>query len=200
MKKAKSRLKILAVLPAILLLFSCNPLEDDSTSASMIIIESILGTDSTGAETHFLESDVVKNGEASGTPTVYADTATASLKASFLDPAPILGPSQYGDIQLTRYVVSYSRTDGKNRQGVDVPYSFEGTIPALLKTGSSTKVSFIVVRGVAKMEPPLVNLVENRAEGILKVTAKIEFYGHDMTNHNVKATGYLDIHFANYAD
>ena len=83
---------------------------------------------------------------------------------------------------------------------MDVPYSFEGTIPALLKTGSSTKVSFIVVRGVAKMEPPLVNLVENRAEGVLKVTAKIEFYGHDMTNHNVKATGYLDVHFANFAD
>jgi hypothetical protein len=32
------------------------------------------------------------------------------------------------------------------------------------------------------------------------MTAKIEFYGHDLTDKAVKATGYLTVYFANYND
>jgi len=58
----------------------------------------------------------------------------------------------------------------------------------------------VIVREVAKMEPPLVNLQEGRDIGVLQVHAKVEFFGHDMANKNIKATGYLDIFFANYAN
>jgi hypothetical protein len=194
-KKSTGTLLILAVLPVILMLSACNPLEDDSKSSSFIIVESITGTDLEGKTASFLQSDVVL-----ANSTVVADVATATFRAGLLDPAPILDPSQYNDIILDRYIVSYSRVDGKNRQGVDVPYSFEGSLTQLLKIGNSVTFSFVVVREVAKLEAPLFDLVQNRAEGVIEATAKIEFYGHDMVNNKVTATGYLTIFFANYAD
>jgi hypothetical protein len=194
-KKSTRTLLILAVLPAILMLSACNPLEDNSKSSSFIIVESITGTDLSGNTASFLQSDVVLTSSI-----VTADIATASLRAALLDPAPILKPSQYNDIILDRYIVSYSRVDGKNRQGVDVPYAFEGSLSQILKVGSSVTLSFVVVREVAKLESPLIDLVQNRAEGVIEATAKIEFYGHDMVNNKVMATGYLTIFFANYAD
>jgi len=195
-KKSATILMILAFLPAILMLSGCNPLEDDSKSSSFIIVESIAGTDLSGKTASFLQSDVVLTDL-----TVVADVATATLQAGLLDPAPILKPSQYNDIILDRYIVSYFRVDGKNRQGVDVPYSFEGALTQILRIGTSTSISFVVVREVAKLESPLIDLaIQNRAEGVIEVTAKIEFYGHDLVENKVKATGYLTIFFANYAD
>jgi hypothetical protein len=194
-KKSATILLILAVLPAILMLSGCNPLEDDSKSSSFIIVESVAGTDASGKAASFLQSDVVLTNSI-----VTADVAKATLRASLLDPAPILKPGQFNDIMLDRYIVSYSRVDGKNRQGVDVPYSFEGALTQILKIGTSTSISFVVVREVAKLESPLIDLAQNRAEGVIEATAKIEFYGHDLVENKVKATGYLTIFFANYAD
>ncbi len=194
-KKAKRTLIMLAVLPLILVLSACNPLEDKSKSSSFIIIESIMGTDAEGNNANFLQSDVLKSDS-----TVVADIAEATLQAALMDPDPILGTSQYNDIILDRYIVSYSRVDGKNQQGVDVPYAFEGSLSQILRVGTSTTISFVVVREVAKLEAPLIDLVSNRAEGVIEAVAKIEFYGHDMTNNTVTATGYLTIFFANYAD
>ena len=173
---------------------SCNPLENESRSNTFIIVENILGRDLGGQAANFMQSDVVREG------IVYADIAQATLRASLLDPAPLLPPSQYNDITLTRYVISYSRTDGMNRPGVDVPYSFEGSLSLLLRVGASTTVSFVIVREAAKLEPPLSNLWNRGWEEVLQVTARIDFYGEDVTRREVKATGYLPIFFANYAD
>jgi len=194
-KKSRRTLFILAVLPAILVLSACNPLEDESKSSSFIIVESITGQDAEGNTANFLQSDVVLSDS-----TVVADIANATLQAALLDPAPILDTSQYNDIILDRYIVSYSRVDGKNRQGVDVPYSFEGSLSQILRIDTSTTISFVVVREVAKLEAPLFDLIQNRAEGVIEAIAKIEFYGHDLVNNKVTATGSLTIFFANYAD
>jgi hypothetical protein len=194
MKNTKKILGLMAIASAILLLYSCNPVENDTRSASQLVVEAVTGTDSGGKTADFLQSDVVTNA------TIYADVAGATLRAETLDPAPLLGNSQFNDILVTRYTVSYSRTDGRNTPGVDVPYPFEGSLSALVKVGSTTAISFVVVREVAKLEPPLIGLVDGGAELVLQVTAKIDFYGHDMADREVKATGYLAIFFANYAD
>jgi hypothetical protein len=185
----------LALLAASLFLPACNPLENDSRSNSILVVESIQGKDMSGTEADFLQSDVIKNDN-----TIAADTAKATLSARLLDPAPILGTSQFSDIMLTRYVVSFSRTDGKSRQGVDVPFSFEGSLSTLIKVDSTTSVSLVVVREAAKLEGPLLNLRDSAYGDILNMTAKIDFYGHDLADNAVKATGYLTVYFANYAD
>jgi hypothetical protein len=194
MKSMTKLLSITVVLGVIFFLSSCNPIEDDSKSSTLLTIENIKGQDAQGMEADYLQSDVSKGG------TIYADVAVATLRASTLDPVPLLGTSQFNDIILDRYTVTYSRTDGKNTAGVDVPLAFEGSLSALVRAGSAVSVGFIVVREVAKLEPPLIALADGRAEGVLTCVAKIDFYGHDMINNKVKATGYLTIYFANYVD
>lgn len=194
MNATKKTLSLVLVLPLLFLLTACNKIENDSRSANMLVIETLLGTTADGTEADFLQSDVVRGG------TVIADTATVTFRAQTLDPNPLQGTSTYNDIVLDRYTVSYSRTDGKNTPGVDVPYPFEGSLTATVATGSSTQVDIVVVREVAKLEPPLIKLVDLGAEVVLTATAKIDFYGHDLANNQVKATGYLTIYFANYAE
>jgi len=200
MRHMTTWLKILGLAALVLLAWACNPVEDDSKSPTMIVIEAVRGTDADGNEADYLQSDVIVVDTTTQATSIHADAAVATLRAATLDPKPVLGVSQWSDITLTRYVVSYSRTDGNNRPGVDVPYPFEGSLSFLLKTSVSTDIGFIVVREVAKAEPPLVNLVANRAEGVIQCRAQIDFYGQDMTGKKVKATGYLTVFFANYAD
>jgi len=195
MNNMKKALRLAVILSAFLALYSCNPVEDDSRSASMLLVDNILGTDADDKSGNFLQSDVVLT-----TGSVRADSATATLRVITVDPKPLLGISPYNDIVVTRYLVSYSRTDGKNVPGVDVPYPFEGSMSTVVKAGSTASISFVIVREVAKMEPPLVRLVDVGAEQVLTCTAKVEFYGNDTTGRTVKATGYLTIYFANYAD
>ena len=198
MRNMTTWLKILGLAALALLAWACNPVENDSTSPSMIVIEGIRGTDSEGNEADFLQSDVIKVDSQTSATSITADIALATLRATMLDPKPISGVSQWSDITVTRYVVSYSRADGKSSPGVDVPYPFEGALSFLLKNNVSTEIGIVVVREVAKAEPPLVNLVANRAEGVIQCRAQIDFYGQDMTGKKVKATGYLTVFFANY--
>ena len=198
MRKTKNWLKILVIVPAIFLLFSCNPIEDDSRSNSTLLVLRVLGTDIEENAVDFLQSDVAVVNPDTGSSTVAADAAMVTFSAESLDPAPFLGTSLYYNIFVTKYVVTYTRSDGKNQEGVDVPYSFDGSLTAQVQVGTETEVSFIVVRAVSKLEPPLVNLATGRGEGELKTTARIDFYGQDTLGNTVTATGYLTIFFANY--
>ena len=200
MRKMKNWLKILVIVPALFSLFSCNPIEDDSKSDSVLLVVNLLGTDIEDNEVNFLQSDVVVVDTESGEATVSDDAVKATFTAKPLDPEPFLGTSYYNDIFVTRYVVTFSRTDGNNQEGVGVPYSFEGSMTAHVAVDSQTDVVFILVRAVSKLEPPLVNLIDGRGDGVLKTTARIDFYGHETLGNNVKATGYLNVFFANYVD
>jgi hypothetical protein len=200
MKKANYLLKLLAILPAICFFISCNAVENETDSSSILIVENIMGQDLEDNEANFLQSDVLYQDPTTGAETIHADIATATLRTKLLNPLSVTGPSQYNDIMLDRYVVTYFRSDGNNTEGVDVPYSFEGHISVNIPVDSEVGVSFVIVREVAKLEPPLVNLQAARDAGVLQVHAKVEFFGHDMANKNIKATGYLDVFFANYAN
>lgn len=185
----------LVLLAASFFLSACNPLENKSKSNSRLIVQSITGTDVSGNESDFLQSDVLKSDN-----TIVADIAKATLSASLLDPAPILGTSEYNNIMVTRYVVTYSRTDGRNMPGVDVPFPFEGSLSTLVRTDAATIMSFVIVREAAKLESPLIGLSDSAYGDIVQMTAKIDFYGHDLADKAVTATGYLTIFFANYVD
>jgi len=200
MEKAKNPLKITAILTVIFLLLSCNPIEDETQSDSILVLQNLTGTDIEGNEVNFLQSDVVSVDSDTGLSYVAADAAEASFTAKLMDPTTTLTSSFYNNIIITRYTVAYVRSDGKNTEGVEVPYSFEGSLSTLIEIDSTVDVSFIIVREVAKLEPPLINLREGRGEGTIEITAKVDFYGHDITNNKVKATGYLTIFFANYID
>jgi hypothetical protein len=201
MKKTTTILKILVILPIVLTFFSCNPIENETKSASRLIVISLQGTNMEGGEVDYLQSDVLhQDSDDPNSSTIYADSASVTFRAELIDPDSITGPSYLNHITVTRYVVTYSRSDGRNAEGVDVPYTFEGSLTTQVNIDSTTEASFIIVREVAKNEPPLVDLVHGTEEGVLQTTARVDFYGRDQANRTVQATGYITIFFANYAN
>ncbi len=198
MKIAGLIFKTSLILTAAFLLLSCNALEKNTQSASMLVINSLRGTTLKGDAADYLQSDVLIEDPDTGAQTITADSAIVNVTATLLEPTPSLPTSVYNDIQLERYVVTFSQPNGNKVEGRDVPYSFEGRLSALVKVGTDLDVSFIIVREVAKIEPPLIDLRDYY--DVLQVTAKIDFYGKDMAGKSVKATGYLTIFFANYAN
>ena len=198
MKKTKFALQITVLSIVAIFLFSCNPIENTTRSNSLLIVVKITGYDFEGTSADYLQSDVLE--EAGGAAYVTADSAVATLRAELLNPNTDAESSLYNGIFVTRYVVTYTRSDGRNTPGADVPYSFEGAMQSWIQIGQEQEIGFIIVREVAKAEPPLLDLHDAREEGVLQVTAQVDFYGYDTVNRQVKATGYLAIFFANYID
>jgi len=198
MKAMTQVMKLLGLAVLAIGLTACNPMENESDSASMLVVERMQGNNVKEQVSDYVQSDVIV--VKSGASTIVADIGFATMSCRLLNPASTLGASPWNDIAVTRYVVSYIRTDGRNTPGLDVPYPFEGNLSAVFKVGFSQEIAFVIVREVAKEEAPLLGLRTLGGESVLQVTAKVEFYGHDMANKTVKATGYIPIFFANYAN
>jgi hypothetical protein len=186
------------LLLAALAVSACNPIVNDSTSNTMLIIESLTGLDLDGLASGFCKSDVLYVDPSTGATSIVADIGTAILSSQPLDPNPILGNSTYLDIQLTKVSIVYVRADGRNTPGQDVPYPFEAGVAGTVRVGTLFTLSFTLVREAAKLESPLIQL-RDVAE-TLEVTAEITFWGKDLSGRAVKAVGYLPITFANYAN
>jgi hypothetical protein len=195
MKKITSTLKVLAAAAAIVTLAGCgNTLSDNAESSSMIVIQSITGTTIEGETVAFLQSDVL---DSDGL--VRVNTATVNIIIRLINPDPINGPSQFNDVVLTTYRVTYELPTGPGTPGTDVPLPFDGNFSTVLCTVDQlTEVPFVVVLEAAKMAPPLVGLIGTGT--VLERRAKIEIFGHDLSDHPVTATGYLTIYFADYQD
>lgn len=116
-------------------------------------------------------------------------------------------PGAFNDVFLERYEVRYIRSDGRNTEGVDVPYRFTGGMATLVRAnGGDIPAVIMVVRHQAKLEPPLRNLafvnptVNGGGQGILTVVAEITVHGRTTSGKAVSATGRLTITFADFAD
>lgn len=129
---------------------------------------------------------------------VFNDIAQVTFQAVSKNPTAIT--TAINDITLTRYHVTYRRTDGRNTPGVDVPYSFDGGISVFVPVGGSGTANFDVVRHQAKIEPPLANLTSGGGQIFITTIAEITFYGHDQNGNEVSVTGRMDIQFADFAD
>src|SRR5512144_2760952 len=192
MNKITPTLMVLALAVVVLALAGCNKLSRDAKSGSMLVIQSLTGTTVEGAEVAYLQSDVL-----GADLLVRVDNATANLIARLVNPNPIDGPSQFNDIVLTTYRVTYELPAGGGTAGVDVPQPFEGIFSTVtLPIDDVVAVPFVVVLEAAKLAPPLSTLVGTNT--VLERKAKIEMFGHDLNDHPVSATGFLTIYFADY--
>lgn len=197
MKKINIALKVLAVVCALAALTACGSLNDDDDSSTLLVIESITGTKATGETVAFLQSDVEKIGGQGAYVT--ADSATANLRATLLNPDPVNPPTVYNNVVLTNYRVTFELPTGPGTPGVDVPLPFDGNFSTvLLEVDKSTAVPFVVVLEAAKLAAPLLGLVGTTT--VIETKAKIEIFGQDLKGKDVKATGYLTIYFADYID
>lgn len=192
MNKPTPTFKVLALAAAFAVLAGCNTISREAESSSMIIIQSITGTTVGGETVAYLQSDVL---DSDGL--VRVNNATAKIIVRLVNPDPLNGASQFNDVVLTNYRVTYELPTGPGTPGTDVPLPFDGNFSTVLcPVDETTDVPFVVVLEAAKQSAPLVGLIGTTT--VLERRAKIEIFGHDLTDHPVKATGYLTIFFADY--
>ena len=155
-----------------------------------------------------LLSDVVTlvkksvNGTDQEVPTIFNDVGQATLRMVLKDqgaPAVTATPTLLNAITVTRYHVEFIRSDGRNVQGVDVPYAFDGGTTATI-VGGSSDVPFEIVRSVAKEESPLKALALGGGRVFIATIAKVTFYGKDLGGNDVEASGNISVNFADFAD
>jgi hypothetical protein len=150
-----------------------------------------------------LHSDVIVNltspapcTPATPCPTVFNDSGSAVLAVIMKDVS--VTPTTNNDVTVNRYHVQYRRADGRNIQGVDVPFAFDGAVTATIPANGTTAVGFEIVRHVAKEEAPLAALITNPA--IISTICDVTFFGRDQVGNEVTATGSILIDFGNFGD
>jgi hypothetical protein len=179
---------------------SCGSTVRQGTGTSFLIINELEFARGNEPETFSanLLSDVIT--VVDDTPTFFNDLGRVSFSLGLKDPGPAGSPTQPTQnqfITIDRYHVRYFRADGRNTQGVDVPYEFDGAFTVTVGS-SQAEAGFTIVRNIAKREAPLQALRNNGL--VLSTLAEITFYGRDQTGHEVVATARTSVDFANFGD
>ena len=181
-------------------LTSCaSDLTRTGSSPAFVIVDSIQGASGADPETFGvpLASDVQTAGS------TFNDLGRASMRIGLRNPGSSTSPttpSPLNSITLTRYRVEFRRSDGRNTQGVDVPYAFDGAATVTIPADGSADVVFEVVRHQAKLESPLRNLRGLGGSLIISTIAEVTFFGRDQAGNEVIASGTLSVNFADFAD
>ena len=192
-------IRIAAAVIGALLLASCSTTSRAGQGSAYLVLNSLAGAKGGGSNANVyassLPSDVVTLVPAlTGTPTAFADSGQATLLLQMKDAVETPGPSQA--VTLTQYHVKFTRSDGHNVQGVDVPYEFDGAIGATVS--STATVSFTLVRVQAKQEAPLAALANNGQ--VISTIAEVTFYGKDQVGNAVTVSGRINVDFSNWGD
>ncbi|MFN7974525.1 MAG: hypothetical protein U0166_19600 [Acidobacteriota bacterium] len=176
-----------------------NTRDEDSRGASLLIVEKLAAQDVTGADVDFLFSDVLKC-DADGTNcTIVEDNGKATLRNMSLNQDPNTQTSSaYQDIQMYRLSVQYTRGDGHNVQGVDIPYNFDAVMSGTVVVNTTQDFFFVLVRHVAKMERPLVDLIGSGSEEIIYTNTRCDFYGRDIAGNEHQCFAWIDIEFGDF--
>ncbi len=188
-------INVLLLLVALITLPGCNAIENLTNSSTKLILESITGPDIEGTEGSTIAfSDVVREGG------IFNDNGEVSLNAQLLSPGTT-NSTYYQDILIDQVDVSYSRTDGLNVEGKDVPYRFSQKVHARILVGQTTTFGFMLVQHNAKIESPLLELRQLGQEHVLKLEAQITFHGKDLAGNRVEpVTGSISVWCADFAD
>ena len=199
MKRENIFLIVIVIL--FMLLPSCSKIENDTTSGSILLINSITGNDldgTPGSTTIFI--DVVQVND-DGTMTIYNDNGVAELTSALLDPYVEPGNiTYYQNVMLDQIDVEYTRADGLNSEG-DVIYSFSQKVSQIVPIGEVVNIEFVLVQHISKLESPLVELVGLGQEKVLKLEAKITIHGKDIGGHRIApAVGAVSIWISNFGD
>jgi hypothetical protein len=190
---------------------SCGSVVRDSRAPVVLLIDSLAGIRggaSTASAAASLTSDVLTIVTSGGTcstttpcPTVFGDSGTVTVHTVLKDiglPGTTITPSTNNQVTISRIHVAYRRTDGRNQEGVDVPYAFDVAVTATIGSAAAVPISFDLVRLQAKTEAPLASLVTNGQ--VISAIADVTLYGTDAVGNALSVTGSLTVNFANFGD
>ena len=201
--------RILAVAAVAAATTSCGDVVRTGRAPVLLVIDTLGGARSPSTTfTSTLASDVITNVTTpapctpdSPCPTIFTDPGQVILRIVPKDIGPVVAPtvpSSNNAVTITRVHVAYRRADGRNTEGVDVPYAFDGATTGTVAPGVTTSLGFVLVRSAAKSESPLVQLKTN---GIVITTiADVTFYGQDLVGNDISVTGSIQIDFGNFGD
>jgi len=127
------------------------------------------------------------------------DTGEATFSIFLKDPltaGTATEPTVINNITLTQYHVEYRRSDGRNTQGVDVPYAFDSAVTVTIPATGTATVAFDLVRHDAKKESPLISLIcSATCPPMISTIAEVTFYGRDQAGNTVSAKGTMGVTF-----
>lgn len=182
----------------------------DAQAPARLVIVALQGA--SGAEPNemssFLLSDVLTLVTTGGVctkdnpcPTRFNDPGRVEMRLQLRDmgsPVAPSAPSSLNRVTIERYRVVYRRSDGRNTEGVDVPYAIDGAVTATVPVDGSATFGFQLVRNAAKFEAPLAALINDVT--LITTIAEVTFYGHDQAGNEVSVTGLIEITFGNFGD
>ena len=195
---AMKALGLPAVLAVALVGAGCTPDFLTSNQADVLLtLTSLEGVAGAGPDkdedSSQLLSDVVTGGG------VINDNAKVTVRSDVKNQGnPTTG--QFNDVVLERYDVAWTRTDGHNVQGIDVPYNFSGPLALRVTPNGSSEATFTLVRHEAKLEPPLRNMRGGGGLDVLHTIATITLHGRTTSGKTVEVGGRLEVTFADFAD
>ncbi len=205
------RLAIAGVAMAAVFVTACGEVARSGRGPAYLVIDSLEGASGAkpGEFGTTVASDVVTlveqdfNGTKVMVPTVYGDPGRVTLRLGLKNPGPAdlpTSPAPLNAVTVNQYRVVYKRADGRNTQGVDVPYAFDGAFTATVRGDSPSRAGFDLVRIAAKIEPPLANLAGFGGAQFIGTIADITFYGRDQAGNEVAVSGSISVSFADYGD
>lgn len=184
---AKPLARVVVVGGALLGAGACAATGRPGEASSYLIVDSL--TTASGASA--LASDVLTGGG------IHEDVARVTFSLEMKDPS-ISEPSPANAITVRGYRVTFTRADGRNTQGVDVPYAFDA---AMSTTVSGTvSATIVLVRAQAKLEAPLRALAGGGGAIAISTFADVLFYGADQAGHDVTVKARISVNFADWGD
>ena len=182
---------------AALVTAACGDKVLQGKGSSYLVIDQLAAASGAKVETFstVLQSDVLTKGS------VLEDLGKVTLHIAMKDVTVATGtePSANNVITVNRYHVDFIRSDGRNTQGVDVPYSVDGGVTGTITT-SQTSLVFSIVPVQRKLEAPLVTLRNLGGAIAIMTIANVTFYGYDQAGNAVSVTGSISVNFADWAD
>ncbi len=206
------RAGLLAVAALAWLSVSCaSDLTRTGRSPAFLVIDKIEAASGAKSQEYgsFLNSDVITlvdqqvNGTTTKVPTVFNDLGRATLRLGMKNPGTDelpTTPSGVNEITINRYHVTFRRSDGRNNQGVDVPWAFDGGVTATITAKDAITFGFELIHHSAKQEPPLKNLSNSGGAIEILTIAEITFYGRDQAGNEVSVTGSITVNFSDFGD
>lgn len=184
--------KMAVVILFALLCITCKT--DIGSSGSFIIIEYI--------NPSLVQSDVLTSGS------IYDDRLEIYITANMRNPLEI--PTLMSSIIVDQIDVEYTRNNSSNIPGKDIPFGYSlpwnqscvitsGT--GALAVGGTLLENVVVIRHIAKIEPPLIDLRETGQEKILYLNGKITIHAYDLGGHRLEpVSANITIQCADFAD
>ena len=187
---------------------SCGDVARSGRAPQQLVIDLLEGASGADPEefTTTILSDVQTlietqvGGQTVRVPTVFNDLGRVTFRTIAKNQTLATAPTDLNSITINRYRVTFTRSDGRNTPGVDVPYGFDGAFTVTVPTEGTVTGGFDLVRHQQKVEPPLRNLVNGGQARFISTIAEITFFGRDQAGNEVIAVGTMSVNFGDWAD